>query len=501
MKAQNKIVQSTLLVSWLPYLLLAIWLFTTHPTVWLDEAALSYAADWYSLPYGPMSLLFPLDASFIRNLATVLPSLHIFGLILFCIPYRKFRITGGLLGGAAVILIDGINYSSGKVDHQLISHSLPFLIALGEIVGSELIFVLSALGFFYFQSVTGKALNSWFDLRYFAMRDWLVLYRDFYGATTPIGAWLLENGPTYSSLWKIADFLVVGTEAAILFLWFMVRMNRYHAMLILLVFHFSISLVFGIDFTKLLLPVYWWAMRDQTTERGKARMKRDGYWLAWGTAALFAITWISPELRFVLLSALCLIGAYTDRTHFKGLLGTIDWTRWKKPWPIQTFVFWSGLNCIAIAMSVGGYEPFPSYGGPIFPGGAKPSECSGACRIVLVPAEGSVAKRPANAKNIQISLNQLGLDPRSGGSTENLGAQLKHFGLDPRPWIPKLVQYVVANGLAEQDGVHCLNHDFLPSRADAQRLTSAVKKTAQERGFKIEVKWSTYGNCRKGDSK
>src|SRR5436309_1518156 len=116
------------LVDWLPYLILSGWLLYTRPTIWLDETALRYASDWYTIPYGPLYFLFPLTEGKIRALSTVLPLLNILGLIAFCIPVRRLRITGGFLTAIAGLIIDGINYSSGKIDHQAISHSLPALI-------------------------------------------------------------------------------------------------------------------------------------------------------------------------------------------------------------------------------------------------------------------------------------------------------------------------------------------------------------------------------------
>jgi len=447
---------------------------------------MKYAGEWYTIPLGFFSFLNPLTEHAIRILANSLPLIQVIGVVLFALPHRRLRVLGGLLVSIASLTIDGVNYGAGKVDHQALSHSLPALIALGELFRDELFFVKSALCFYYLQSVSGKAISGWLSTHHFAFRDWLLLYRDFYGLTTSVGRWLLSHEIGWELGWKAFDYSVVIAEFVILLFWLAAKMNRYIAMQVLLVFHFIIFLTFGIEFTKLLLPVYWWAMREPS---GQGGVNARRCWFIWGLFAITALNLLSGWIQFGALTIATLFGFLIDKQGMSGFLPGVNWDRvigWKRP-PVAA---WGLYNLAALILALLGREPFPSYGGPIFPGSASYGECTGACEVTLADGSSPIMSNNDNAK---LALSQLGLDSHAVATSGGLASQLKALGLDPRAWIPKIVQYLVATGRADQDGIHCLNHDFLPWKPD--NMISAVEGVEKERKFNILVHWTRYGAC------
>ena len=198
------------------------------------------SADHFHPPLGPFTLLetFP-DPWVIIVIESVTYAL----LALWVAGVGRWRV--GALLSCFLMLTSGLNYSTGKIDHDLVIVLCPFLLTLGgKWPEKSLTFCLAV----YFAS-SGFAKISWLSFDSQASLSWALTYFYGYGKSAPLLAWSLENLSGWP--WEAFDQLTVWFELCVPLV--ILHPFRRYIFLSIPLFHLSTVLLLGIDFSRLLL--------------------------------------------------------------------------------------------------------------------------------------------------------------------------------------------------------------------------------------------------------
>jgi len=200
----------------------------------------SLSAEHFHPPLGPFTLLetFP-DPWVIIVIESVTYAL----LALWVAGVGRWRV--GALLSCFLMLTSGLNYSTGKIDHDLVIVLCPFLLTLGgKWPEKSLTFCLAV----YFAS-SGFAKISWLSFDSQASLSWALTYFYGYGKSAPLLAWSLENLPGWT--WEAFDQLTVWFELCVPLV--ILHPFRRYIFFSIPLFHLSTVLLLGIDFSRLLL--------------------------------------------------------------------------------------------------------------------------------------------------------------------------------------------------------------------------------------------------------
>jgi hypothetical protein len=230
-----------------------------------SEALSSIPDAFFFPPAGPIQLLsgFPSAA-----VLTALEAGALSALVALLLGYRTH--VAGIAFGVLSILQCGLRYSTGKIDHELLIVLVPVVLAWSgwgdrfsvdewrhgrphrrRRPSARPIAVLALLvGATFAASGAAKTLTGWLDPRGSAVWGWAVTYQDYGWPVNDVNRWLV---PRYvPALWEAMDVATVLFELGFLVAALSGRWFRPYLVLAL-GFHIGILLVFGIDFSRLLL--------------------------------------------------------------------------------------------------------------------------------------------------------------------------------------------------------------------------------------------------------
>ncbi len=200
----------------------------------------SLSAEHFHPPLGPFTLLEAFPAPWV---IIVIEFATYALLALWVVGVGQWRV-GALLSGL-LIVISGLTYSTGKIDHDFIILLCPFLLTLrGRWPETSLTFCLTV----YFAS-SGLAKISWLSFDSQASLSWALTYFYGYGKSVPLLAWSLEHLPGWS--WELFDQLTVWFELCVPLV--ILRAFRRWILLSIPLFHLTTVVLLGIDFSRLLL--------------------------------------------------------------------------------------------------------------------------------------------------------------------------------------------------------------------------------------------------------
>ena len=155
---------------------------------------------------------------------------------------------GWKVGGAISLiltLLSGFVYCTGKVDHDFIILLAPLLLTLPK--SRDSLAVIIAI--YYASSGFAKAAGYWLDPASQASLSWALYYRDVHQPPALLLDWALHSFPGW--FWEVCDLATVGFELAVP-LAIIPRFRKFILPAIPL-FHIGVLLLFGIDFSRLLL--------------------------------------------------------------------------------------------------------------------------------------------------------------------------------------------------------------------------------------------------------
>ncbi|EPR77006.1 hypothetical protein ADILRU_0845 [Leifsonia rubra CMS 76R] len=211
---------------------------------------------YFEPPLGPLMFLGSAPSALV---VTALQIGATVGLVLLLIGYRTMQLSYVL--PVIFIVLAGIRFSTGKIDHDILIYLLPIFLARSwgarlavrpeRYIRPRLDVLALFLGFFFLSSGVIKALSGWLDWDYSATAGWLAFYQTNYGVETPLAAWL---GGFSGPILELLDWATVVLECSILPLLLFKRTVAV-ALLFCLLFNVGVLLLFGIDFAEL-FPVY-----------------------------------------------------------------------------------------------------------------------------------------------------------------------------------------------------------------------------------------------------
>jgi hypothetical protein len=156
----------------------------------------------------------------------------------------------------ALVVLAGLRFGTGKVDHDLVIHLVPALLASSwgarlairpEPAGRPRVGWLAiVLGVTFLTSGLAKATTGWLDPSYSATAGWLQTYADQYGRGGPLAASALGAD---SMPWELIDWITVTVEVGLLplLLW---RRTVPVAVAGAAVFNIGVVALFSIDFAQ-----------------------------------------------------------------------------------------------------------------------------------------------------------------------------------------------------------------------------------------------------------
>lgn len=199
-------------------------------------------------PPGPFQLFsgFPDTSSIvaIENLIMLLLIIYIF------LPLKNLFIP--LIICSLKVLISGLSYSLGHISHDLLYLVFPLIIYFSykDIINKNYRYykILSTfLGLYFLQSGLSKLFSFWLALESSSVVDWLLYYKYFYNVISPT-AELIIGLPIFGEL---LDWITVLTEIIVGLLFLTKKLSVIKYLIpFLIVFNYSILLVFRIDFSK-----------------------------------------------------------------------------------------------------------------------------------------------------------------------------------------------------------------------------------------------------------
>jgi hypothetical protein len=203
-------------------------------------------------PVGPFSLL----RGYPSATAVSVLMIGILGaLVLLLLGYQTRNIS--VLVSVLLIVSAGIRFSTGKIDHDILLLILPFIyrnswgstFAVKPQPFREATSLPYLISFFFFSSAVIKMTSGYLNLGSQSIYEWLKFYEFNYGFLGIFGPAMANTSPLNL---EILDYASVFVEVIIAILFFL-RKTRIVAIFLALIFHLTIFLIFGIDFSKLFL--------------------------------------------------------------------------------------------------------------------------------------------------------------------------------------------------------------------------------------------------------
>ncbi|GAA1205406.1 hypothetical protein GCM10009655_00510 [Rhodoglobus aureus] len=236
--------------------ILFAWYLLTFGSVKSAIAVEALPETYFNPPLGPFMLLNSAPNGIIIFGLQVAATL---GLMLLLIGYRTALVS--YVVPILFIVLAGIRFSTGKIDHDVLLYLLPLFLARSwgtrlslrpeRYLPPRLDVLALFVGFFFLTSGILKASTGWLDLDYSATAGWLAFYQTNYGVETVLASWLSDFS---GAPLELLDWLTVLLECSILPLLFF-RRTVAVALLMCLSFNIGVVLLFGINFSEL-FPVY-----------------------------------------------------------------------------------------------------------------------------------------------------------------------------------------------------------------------------------------------------
>lgn len=236
--------------------ILFAWYLLTFGSVKSAIAVSALPETYFNPPLGPFMLLSAAPSGIV---IFGLQAVVTLGLLLLLIGYRTSVVS--YVVPILLIVLAGIRFSTGKIDHDILLYLLPLFLARSwgtrlslrpeKYLRPRLDVLALFVGFFFLTSGILKASTGWLDPDYSATAGWLAFYQTNYGVETVLAGWL---GDVSGAPLELLDWLTVLLECSILPLLFF-RRTVAVALLFCLSFNIVVVLLFGINFSEL-FPVY-----------------------------------------------------------------------------------------------------------------------------------------------------------------------------------------------------------------------------------------------------
>lgn len=199
-----------------------------------------HGGNHFHPPLGPFLLLsgYP-SAIWIRLLEGAL-----FLLFAFWIAGRGGWKVGGALS-LVLTFLSGLVYCAGKVDHDFVILFAPLLLTLPRPRDS----IAIVIAIYYASSGLAKTAGCWLDPMTQASLSWALYYEDVHHPPALLLSWALAHFPGW--FWEICDLGTVAFELAVP----LALIPRFRKFILpaVPIFHLGVLLLFGIDFSRLLL--------------------------------------------------------------------------------------------------------------------------------------------------------------------------------------------------------------------------------------------------------
>lgn len=337
--------------------------------------------DLFFPPPGPFQLFsgFP-DETYIFVIEKIIMLLIISYIFL---PLKNLFVP--ILMCSLKILIAGLSYSLGHISHDLLYLLFPLIIYFiyQDVINKFHKFfkiLCTLLGLYFLQSGLSKLFSFWLSLESSAVRDWLLYYKSFYNVTSLSGNLIIEH--PYLS--EIIDWVTVLTEIIIGLLFLSKKLSVIKYLIpFLIIFNYSILLVFRIDFSKnfflyLVLIIYLLKI-----ENNKTVFYITSYFLI---LIFYIFAEINFDIKFLkLINNILKISDFREFISLYFFFGYVFLVFFRKLTSDETrnnlsnkiFIKYYFLMLLWIPVPFG-YEIYPSLNGPHFLGtkGYYPTEFS-----------------------------------------------------------------------------------------------------------------------------
>lgn len=329
----------------------------------IDPSLSNLPDSLYIPPVGPFSLL----RGYPSAIAITVLMISIFGsLVLLLLGYQTRNVS--VLVSVLLITSAGIRFSTGKIDHDILLLILPFIyrnswgstFTVKPQQFREATALPYLIAFFFFPSAVIKMTSGYLSLGNQSIYEWLKFYEYNYEFLGVFGPAMTNTSPQNL---EIVDYASVIVEVIIAILFFL-RKTRIVAISLAFIFHLTVFLIFGIDFSKLFLVYIAILIIPVSTKRRGAR----------GTLFLTILLYIFVLLVMLILKNYLSAYPFIFLTAIPMiLLIAINFTRYRDHLFLQKFVGRkSTIKVLSLALplilTIFWTEPYPALIGPGFRG-------------------------------------------------------------------------------------------------------------------------------------